>query len=105
MKTWKLDQFYKGWIYGAFQPSIHFDKNTEVGIHYYKQGEVAPPHYHKKATEINIIISGKLIENEVVFRAQDIFVLSPGELSDTEFLEDTVIVVIKTPSVPGDKYV
>ena len=36
--------------------------------------------------------------------AGDIFILEPFEIADPEFLEDCDLVIIKTPSLPGDKY-
>ena len=34
----------------------------------------------------------------------DVFIIHPYEIADPLFLEDCKIMVIKTPSVPGDKY-
>ena len=33
-----------------------------------------------------------------------IFVIEPSEIADPVFLEDCIVVVVKTPSVKGDKY-
>ena len=104
MKTSKLDSFTNGWIVGAFHPTLLANPDVEVGIHYYKKDEPAPSHYHLKAVEINVVVSGKMLEQGMTMNPGDIFVLDIGEKSDTIFLEDTVIVVIKTPSEPGDKY-
>ena len=35
----------------------------------------------------------------------DIFILRPYEIADPIFLEDCTVLIIKTPSVPGDKFV
>ena len=35
----------------------------------------------------------------------DIFIFNPYEIADPIFLEDCTVLIIKTPSVPGDKYV
>ena len=34
----------------------------------------------------------------------DIFVLEPYEVADPIFLEDCNLIVVKTPSIPGDKF-
>jgi len=34
----------------------------------------------------------------------EIFIMEPNDISDAEFLEDYYVVCIKTPSLPGDKY-
>jgi len=104
MKTTKLDVFTNGWVVGAFHPTLLASPHVEVGVHHYKKDEPAPRHYHLKSTEINIIVSGKMMECGKELGPGDIFIFDIGEKSDTEFLEDTVIVVIKHPSVPGDKY-
>ena len=35
----------------------------------------------------------------------DIFTLHPGEVAVPEFLTDCELVVVKTPSIKGDKYI
>lgn len=34
----------------------------------------------------------------------DIFIYEPFDVADVTFLEDTNLIIIKTPSLPGDKY-
>ena len=38
-------------------------------------------------------------------KAGDVFIVYPGEIADPVFHEDCKVVCIKTPSIPGDKYV
>ena len=35
----------------------------------------------------------------------DIFLIQPNEIAEPKFHEDCVIICIKIPSVPGDKYI
>jgi hypothetical protein len=42
-------------------------------------------------------------DKEIV--AGDIFVIGPWEVANPVFLEDCELVVIKTPSIIGDKYI
>jgi hypothetical protein len=35
----------------------------------------------------------------------EIFIIEPNEIADPEFLEDCTVLCIKTPSMPGDKYI
>jgi quercetin dioxygenase-like cupin family protein len=35
----------------------------------------------------------------------DIFIIHPNEIADPIFLEDCKVLIVKTPSIPGDKYV
>jgi hypothetical protein len=43
------------------------------------------------------------IQNQIIEEG-DIFILSPYEIADPIFLEDCEVLIVKTPSVPGDKY-
>lgn len=60
---------------------------------------------HKVATEMTVIVRGRVRMNGVEFRAGDIIVIQPGSGTDFEVIEDTVTTVVKIPSVRGDKYV
>jgi|TARA_R110000803_G_scaffold139117_1_gene205795 quercetin dioxygenase-like cupin family protein len=104
MKTYKLDDFYKGWIMGNFDPALIRTTEFEVGIHTHKKGGPSEPHYQLTSYEYNVIIKGKLIANEKTLSDGDIFVYDPNIVCHVEFLEDTTIVCVKTPSVgPEDK--
>jgi hypothetical protein len=104
MKTHKLDDFYKGWIIGNFDPALLKTTEFEVGIHTHKKGEPPEPHYQLTSCEYNVIIKGKLIANEETLSDGDIFIYEPLVPCYVEFLEDTIIVCVKTPSVgPEDK--
>ena len=103
MKITKLTDYYKGWFVGNFEPSTFKTDQFEVGIVHHKQGEEWPCHYHT-GTEINYLVSGKIRIHEKNLVSGDVFMFEPYEVADPEFLEDCVVVVIKTPSIPGDKY-
>jgi len=103
MKITKLADYYKGWFIGNFEPSIFKTDKFEVGIIFHKKGEEWTCHYHT-GTEINYLISGKIRMQEEVLVSGDVFMLAPYEVADPEFLEDCMVVVVKTPSIPGDKY-
>ena len=58
---------------------------------------------------IAILKDKKLVElhresRDIKFAVGDICVLEPGEAYYAEYVEDTEVFAIKTPSVPGDKY-
>lgn len=94
----------KGWFVGAFQPIAFHSDAAEVGIKHYKAGDSEQAHYHKVATEITAIVSGKVVMCGQEFGAGDIIVLQPGDVTSFEALEDTVTVVVKTPGTLNDKY-
>lgn len=103
MKLERIENFTRGWFVGNFEPTVLKTEQFEVGILTHKKGEEPPCHYHT-ATEINYVISGKMVMNKQLLVEGDIFIMEPYEIADPEFLTDCVILVVKTPSLPGDKY-
>lgn len=93
------------WYIGNFDQSVLKTKNFEVGLAKHPKGSKWPKHYHKEATEYNLLVQGKMIIQGTELNQDDIFVIEKGEIADPQFLEDCIVVVVKVPSVPGDKYV
>jgi mannose-6-phosphate isomerase-like protein (cupin superfamily) len=105
MKIDSLGKMVKGWFVGDFSPAIYSSKEVEVAIKTYKRGEKESRHYHKIATEITAIVSGRVLMNGQVIESGSIVTLSPNESTDFEALEEeTITVVVKLPSAPNDKY-
>lgn len=104
MKRNNLNEFVKGWFIGNFEPSILKTDTFEVSVKRYKQGDVENFHYHKLAIEYTVIIEGKVIMNNIEFKKDDIIEIKPGENTNFICLTDVTTVVIKTPSIKGDKY-
>lgn len=104
MNNYHIKDMRGGWFIGNFEPSIIKEKNFEVGVKFFKKGELFPKHYHKIATEITVIISGKVLINDMIYQSGDIIIQNPFEKSDFQVLEDTIINVVKIPSVKDDKY-
>ena len=104
MKIHLLDKMVKGWIVGDFLPSVCQTNQFEVSIKEYKSGDSEPAHYHKVAKEISAVVSGKIRMNGRVFIKGQIVELDPGEIADFQSLTDSITVVVKIPSVVGDKY-
>jgi quercetin dioxygenase-like cupin family protein len=100
----KLSRMKGGWFVGDFLPSVMQRKDFEVGYKLHKKGERWPKHIHKIATEITVLIRGKMTIQGQLLESGDIFVIYPDEVADPEFLEDCEIIIVKTPSVIGDKY-
>ena len=104
MKTYSVDNMILGWFIGNFEPSVLRTTEFEVGYKTHSAGERWDKHYHAIATEINYLIRGKMKINDQTFESPVIFVIEPGEIADPEFLTDVELIVVKTPSVIGDKY-
>jgi len=105
MKVGKLKDTHRGWVIGNFEPSLFKTTEFEVGILHHPKGEKWPAHYHKVATEYNILILGSMRLCDVELVAGDTFILEPYEIADPIFHEDCTIVCIKVPSNTKDKYV
>lgn len=106
MKVAKLDDMIKGWFIGNFEPSLVKTNDVEVAVKKYKEGDKEAKHYHKIATEITVITSGRVKMNGVEYTEGDIIVMEPGEVTDFECLENnTHNVVVKIPGANNDKYI
>lgn len=111
MDVKRIEDFKGGWFIGNFEPTAWKTDKFEAAIHDYKKGEEKEPHYHKLGTEINLLLEGKFIlknydgkGTDQELNKGDVFIIHPYEIADPLFLEDCKIMVIKTPSIPGDKY-
>jgi quercetin dioxygenase-like cupin family protein len=104
MKVAKLEDMVKGWFVGNFDPTLVKTNDVEVAVKEYKKGDYEEKHYHKIATEITVIVSGKVRMNGVEYSKGDIIVIEPNEATDFEALEDTVNTVVKFPGASHDKY-
>lgn len=93
-----------GWFVGNFEPNVFKSEDVEIGLKRIAKGFYEKPHFHKISRELNLIVSGSLKINNKVLKENDIFIFEPNEISKVDFLEDTVIVVVKMPSIPNDKY-
>jgi hypothetical protein len=104
MKIDNIKNFTEGWFIGNFEPSILKTNLFEVCYKKHYKDEQWPIHYHKIATEINYLIKGSMIIQGKQFQQGDIFTIYPNEIADPTFLEDCDLIVVKIPSIQGDKY-
>ncbi|PIU18702.1 MAG: hypothetical protein COT18_09960 [Elusimicrobia bacterium CG08_land_8_20_14_0_20_59_10] len=105
MKKYSLQKMTRGWFIGDFSPACLKTKAAEAGVKLYKKGDYEEAHFHKVATEVTAIISGKAKVNGRRYGAGDILVIEPGECADFLALEDVRTVVIKIPGAPNDKFI
>ena len=100
----KLSDMTRGWFIGDFEPSILKRKDIEIAVMDHKKGELSLSHVHRVATEYNVLLSGKLLINNIIIEPNTIFVIPNNLLTRAVFLEDCRVLCIKTPSLPTDKY-
>ena len=104
MEHRRLDEMTGGWFVGQFSPTALETSDFEVAVKTYAAGDHEQAHYHRVATEITLIQSGVARMMGREWTAGDIIVLSPGEATSFQAISDVVNVVVKVPSVAGDKY-
>lgn len=104
MQIFNLDSMIKGWFVGDFEPCAWKSKDFEVAVKYYKKGEYEAKHYHKIATEITLIVQGRVKMGGVEFRQGQIVLLEPRTSADFIALTDAITAVVKVPSVKNDKF-
>lgn len=104
MKNARLDEMMKGWFVGDFEPTLLKTREVEVAVKKYKQGEQEGRHYHRIATEITVVVSGRVRMNGIEYGEGQIVVIEPLETTDFEALEDAVTTVVKYPGAINDKY-
>jgi quercetin dioxygenase-like cupin family protein len=105
MNHFKLEDMIKGWFVGGFSPSALKTEAVEVAVKEYKAGDHEGAHYHKIATEITVIVSGRVKMMGKEWGPGDIIVVEPGEATDFEALTDATNVVVKLPGALNDKYI
>lgn len=92
-----------GWYIGDFLPSAYTSKEFEVALKFHRKNTPWSKHIHKKVTEINLLVHGKMKIQNKLLKTGDIFIIEKGTISDPVFLEDCEVVIVKVPSIPGDK--
>lgn len=99
-----LSDMHKGWFAGPFLPTALHTEAFECAVKRYDAGTREPRHVHRLATEITVIVEGRVRMNGVEHGRDSIVCIAPGQATDFEALTDVVTVVVKTPAVPGDKH-
>lgn len=104
MKVFKLnDAGARGWFIGDFPEAVLRTKDFEVCYQTNQRGH-AKSHVHNEITEVTLVVSGRVLTNGTVYHPGDIYILEPGDISQTEYLEETSVVTVKCPSIPEDKH-
>jgi len=102
MKIDNINNYNLGWLVGNFEPALLHSSDIEIGIKYLPVSTHIERHYQKVATEYNYIVTGKVNANGSELTTGDIFIYEPGEITELKILDDTTILVFKTPSLGYD---
>lgn len=104
MRKDNIANMKKGWFVGSFIPTLKHTNDFEVAFRGFKAGAIEQKHVHRESWEITLVTAGRARMGNTVLEPGDMLLLEPGEASDFEGLEGGNVVVVKAPSVPGDKY-
>jgi len=104
MRMHRLEEFRNGWIIGNFEPSLLRTTEFEISVMIHEKGAYIPLHYHHLVEEMNVFVSGSMTCNGRLLVPGDIFIFGVDEISDCVVHEKSTIVVVKVPSIIGDKY-
>ncbi|MFC5430234.1 hypothetical protein ACFPTO_15700 [Paraburkholderia denitrificans] len=104
MQVFKLSDMTKGWFVGGFAPTAFPTTACEVAVKRYGAGDKESMHFHKEATEITLVLFGRVRMFGREWGEGDIIVVEPRDATDFEALTDAVNVVVKTPGALNDKY-
>ncbi len=104
MKISKLSDMTRGWFVGDFEPTLYRTRDCEVAVKTYAAGDYEEKHYHKIATEISVVIYGRVRMFDEEFCENDIIIVEPGDETDFTALVPTQVCVVKIPGAVNDKY-
>lgn len=98
------NKFIGGWFVGNFSPAAYKTDQFEVCYKIHHKDEAWPTHYHAVSTEINYLLEGHMKINDIEMFAPTVFIIFPNEISKPTFFTECKLIVIKTPSIPSDKF-
>ena len=92
----------RGWFVGKFPEAAIYREDFELCITTWPSGPVAT-HYHTSSTEAIVILNGGCIINGQTVRTNEMFIIEPGDINDSNYTEETKILAIKFPAGYHDK--
>jgi len=104
MKIFKIENMSRGWFIGDFDPSVLKTDLFEVAVKRYLAGQYEELHHHRIAKEITVIVRGEVMILGKRYCTGDIVEVEPNEAIDFRAVTDVDTIVVKLPSVVGDKF-
>lgn len=97
---------YFGWFVGKFKPALIYSKDLEFGYKRIPKNTKPDYHYHKFKTEFTILIEGEIFCESIdqIIRPISCIKMNPQEKNDQFYTKDSLILIVNSPSVIGDKY-
>lgn len=99
-------QNFNGWFVGNFEPHLLRSEDLEFGYKRIAKNTEPDFHYHKYKTEYTILLEGSILlrSSNKVIKPISCIKYEPLERNDQFYLEESLILIINTPSVKNDKY-
>lgn len=100
-----------GWFIGSFldKTDPNFSSDFEICYKEFKAGKVIKPHYHAEKIELIILLEGlakfSLDGKEIEINAGEYLYIQPKTTTSAEFIEDSKLFFLHSPSLPKDKIV
>ncbi len=104
MRHSNLRDMVGGWFVGGFSPTALDTVACEVAVKSYEAGMREDLHHHRIATEVTLVLTGKIRMAGREWEAGDIIIMEPGEATDFEAITDCTNVIVKTPGALNDKF-
>lgn len=104
MRHFRLEDMVKGWFVGKFSPTALETDACEIAVKYYIAGDHEDEHHHKIATELTLVLKGRVRMLDREWGEGDIIVIDPNTSADFYAITDAINVVVKLPGVLNDKY-
>jgi len=92
----------RGWFVGPFEGAAIHSTVFELALADWPVGPI-PAHYHSESVEAIVIISGRCIMQGIEFGPNEMFILEPGDVNDSNFTEPSKVLAIKMPAGANDK--
>ena len=104
-ESFDKSKYNYGWLVGNFDGAFHKSSEYELGLLQFRKGCRHAFHYHDEIFEINILVSGNLLINNVLINPGEMYIIPQGVITCPIFLDDCAIICVKTPSRPNDKII
>lgn len=107
--NFKKQNEYRGWFVGAFLKDEDPCNSDKIEILYkeHSAGDNAEAHYHKEKIELLLFLKGKakykINGKEVILTEGSYLFVDVNNIIEGDFLKDSAIFAIHSPSIPTDK--
>ncbi len=98
-----INDFLNGCIIGNYSNVLLNTKDFEISIQKYNKGMCDPSYYHKETLTYTVVLEGVIKFHKSIYYKDDIIEIVEWETVSFECLEDATLLIIKIPSIIGDK--